>query len=314
MSSNLSKPKSIESSSSDGYQIEHEKTFEYTISQGEYIKISEMASFPNALSIIVEIDIKCNSGDSKPSFDIILVSKEHCYTKLNSNNNVGSFGTCFIMKLNSIQNGKKYILLGDEIKIMTHPENSYRRRYSSNAKGGRNNKSVLKIKCYPINERSYAAIENGKAKEIDEETKFEMKFLNDVDYYLTLIFKFFIRSLPVSEDEKLLQKDKCLALITKEGLNNPSLKKENVFDISAKQFASTAMISKMKSLMKSVQCGIDSKISSHIESIRTAIKHIESNEIEKCLESMTEIEKIKKHIREIVPLTQESLKVLKVLK
>ena len=136
-----------------------------------------MASFPNALSIIVEIDIKCNSGDSKPSFDIILVSKEHCYTKLNSNNNVGSFGTCFIMKLNSIQNGKKYILLGDEIKIMTHPENSYRRRYSSNAKGGRNNKSVLKIKCYPINERSYAAIENGKAKEIDEETKFEMKFL-----------------------------------------------------------------------------------------------------------------------------------------
>ena len=80
-SSILSKPPLIESASSNGYQVELEKTFEYTINQGEYIKICEIASFANSLAVIVEIDLRC-TNDTKPAFDIVLVSKENSYNPL----------------------------------------------------------------------------------------------------------------------------------------------------------------------------------------------------------------------------------------
>ena len=307
------KENNIKTISSPGYQIENEKIFEYTINQGEYIKINEIASFPNSLCIVVEFEFKC-IPENKPNFNILLLSKEHSYNQTNTNNNnVGNYGSCFTMKLNSINPDKKYTLLGDEIKIISHPDTYYREKNNKNIEGKNIGKCILKIKCYSFKLREYVSIENNIINFVqDNFIKFKLSFMNEIDYFNTFIVKILLRSIPQSPDEKLIKKDTNLNLITKFGLSNPGTSKNIINQFNYETYSKGINSPLFKSLIASITIKYKDKLNNIISNIKKALLFIEKNEIENAEKELIQLSEIKKIIRNEVnePRNYTNLKII----
>jgi hypothetical protein len=308
------KENNIKTISSPGYQIENEKIFEYTINQGEYIKINEIASFPNSLCIIVEFDFKC-SIENKPNFNILLLSKEHSYNQTNTNNNnVGNYGSCFTMKLNSINPGKKYTLLGDEIKIISHPDTYYRERNNKNLEVKNIGKCLLKIKCYSFKLREYVSVDDKNNVHCikDNFKKYKLSYMNEIDYYNTLISKILLRSIPQSPDEKLIKKDSNLNFITKFGLSNPGTPKNIINQFNYETYSKGINSPIFKSLISSMTIKYNDKLNETISNIKKAISFIEKNEIENAEKELSYLSEIKNIIRKEVnePRNYTNLKII----
>ena len=307
----LSLSKQIHSSSyevlsSQGFQIENEKVFEFTLTQGENFKCNETVQFPSALAIVVEFEIKTASSDIKPHFDLTLISKEHPYNNTN-NNNYANLGTQFLIKLDSNDfTTTKYILKGNEMKLLTQPESSYRSRsqYKNNASTNKHSKIYIKIKCYPYSNSDYAIINpctNTLTQINNEHNKLELMFYDMVNYYITLISKFLIRSVTITENESSLYKDKNILFLSKYGLANTALSLDAVFNNSVTALDTgniKVTTCSIVNLIKDVHCG---NVSEYIKQIKTIITHLDNNNLSEAETLFKSLNLIRKHIRDIVP-------------
>lgn len=110
--------KFVQRYTSDGYQFEKERHYEYNFQSSESTNILETISFEGASAIAVEFDLKL-LGEKIADQDITIVSDDHSYNQMeaNSNNNYFNFGTCFKAKILNIHK-KKFLLPGEEIRII----------------------------------------------------------------------------------------------------------------------------------------------------------------------------------------------------
>ncbi len=147
--------------SSCGYQIENEKDYEYSFSPSEITQINETVRFSGSSAVVVELDLK-TSGEKFQNNDLIIVSEEHPYhhTKINSNNNYCSYGSCFLLKINN-SNQKKLFLPGEELKLISPPDIDHRtggrsKYYSMPSSQKTVGKNILKVRSYPFRNMVFA--------------------------------------------------------------------------------------------------------------------------------------------------------------
>jgi len=165
----------ITPNSFDGKNRQLERQFEYLLGN-EIIQINETVKIPENNLIIVEIDFTLVK-DKPFNYDLVIVSEDHSYNnlRLNTNNNLNNFGTCFNLKLaNSFS--KTLFLIGKEIKIFSPIDFEFGKNGIPNMRSSygfgktkanfsatpKSQRSILKIKSYPYKYSEYGLIKKNR--------------------------------------------------------------------------------------------------------------------------------------------------------